>query len=101
MLITNESSMPESTIIDGDIPYFAWDRRLTASEIRQQLASTGGRERARLAAWIMREARFPDVWHFLSPAEVAANLDAWSPYLGRSRQFWIYIIGLWRELGKV
>ena len=93
--------MKSSAIVEDEIPYFAWDRHLTASQIRQELATTNGRAHAKLAAWIMREARFTDVWEFLTPSEVAENLDDWSAYLGRRREFWKYIIGLWHELGKV
>lgn len=93
--------MEDATIDTDTIPYFAWDRRLTAGEIRRQLREADEAAWARLAAWVMREAAFPDVWQFLTPRDVDRNLDLLEPFLGRKRSFWKYIIGQWHELGKL
>jgi len=74
---------------------------MTVGEIQAQLATLTGVEWDRLAGWIMREAAFPDVWQFLKPEEVSANLGRLERFLGRKRDFWKYIIGEWHELGKL
>ena len=86
---------------DDTVPTFCWDRPLTVGELRAQLRAAGGDEWIRLASWILREAATPDVWTFLTPAEVRDRLPELKPFLGRRRDFWEYIIGAWRELGKL
>jgi hypothetical protein len=86
---------------DEEIPYFSWDRRWTVAEIRQRLASRSGAAWNRIAAWVLREAAFADVWQFLTPRQVWERLGDLEPLLGRKREFWKYILGTWRELGKV
>lgn len=83
------------------IPYFSWDRRLTVRQITDLLRTKSGVEQYRLAAWIMREAVFDDVWKFLQPRWVRDHFDELAPLLGRKREFWKYILGMWHELGKL
>lgn len=94
-------SMAMAIFADKDIPYFAWDRCLTVADIRQQLAHATGPARLRLASWILREAKTEDVWQFMTPQEVAASLSKLLPFLGKRRAFWQYLIGAWRELGRI
>jgi hypothetical protein len=82
-------------------PDFCWDRKLTAGAIKAQLAAADGPEWVRIASWILREAAFADVWTFLKPTEVSDRLDELTPFLGRRKDFWKYIIGAWHELGKI
>ncbi len=93
--------MNERLLRDHEIPYFSWDRQATVGEIRARPAIASGLEWVRLAAWIMREAAFADVWRFLNPKIVRDNLAQIEPFLGRKRDFWRYIIGVWHELGKI
>jgi hypothetical protein len=86
---------------EQEIPYFCWDRPWTVREIRERLQAAEGMERDKLAAWIMREAAFRDVWQFLSPAEVRELFPRVMLQLGRWKEFWQYILGTWRELGKI
>jgi hypothetical protein len=81
--------------------YFCWDRKLTEDEIREQLKHFQGTERDQLLAWLLCEAAFHDVWRFLTPLEVAAVLPRIQNSLGRWKDFWNYITGAWRELGKI
>ena len=84
-----------------DIPYFCWDRAWTEEDVRRRLEASTGFEWIRLAAWIMREARFEDVWRFLRAAQVRDHLDELLPFLGRKKDFWAFIIGAWHELGRI
>jgi hypothetical protein len=86
---------------DSMIPYFCWDRALTAGEIRGKLARESEQEKARISAWIMREAATPDVWQFITPQYAWRALDAIRPFLGRRRTFWEYILSTWHELGRI
>ena len=85
----------------GEVPYFSWDRHLTNEMIHAKLKHPASSEWVSLASWIMREAAFRDVWNYLSPQEVHRHFQVLEPRLGRQRNFWRYIIGVWRELGKL
>ncbi len=92
----------KTSFLENDmVPYFCWDRNLTVRAIRKQLAASTGFEWVRIASWIMREAAFADVWTFLTPAEIRDHLAELAPFLGRNRGFWEYIVGEWRELGRI
>src|SRR5512140_3107070 len=70
-------------------PYFLWDEDTSIAEFRRALEVADPRERRRLIGKLMREARDPDVWRFVTPAEVWAELAGIEPYLGRRRPFWV------------
>ena len=86
---------------DNAIPYFAWDRTITAGEIRLCLKNGVPKEKQSLIAWLLREAAFNDVWQFVSPKTVAESLPSLTNQLGRKKHFWTYIIRTWHELGKI
>jgi hypothetical protein len=80
------------------VPYFLWDAPMTVAELRSRLATGGEAERMRLLGKILREARDTDVWHFTTPAEVAAAWPTLQRLLGRRRAFWRFLLGRWRLL---
>lgn len=80
---------------------FAWDRPENEASLRAKLAAAGPAEWARIAAWIMREARVEEVWHFLTLPEVAASFSQLAPMLGRRRPLWEYLLRTARELGRL
>jgi hypothetical protein len=81
----------------GDLrPYFLWDEETTTAELRAHLNNSASPERLRLLAKMLREARDTDVWHFVSPGEVAEALPTIARYLGRRRKFWEFLISGWR-----
>ncbi len=86
---------------DNEPPYFSWDRALTTGAIKESLGAATGFEWCRLAAWIMREARFSDVWQFLNPREVSDRFQEIEHFLGRKKAFWNHILRRWHELGKI
>ena len=80
-------------------PYFFWDEDLSIAELRQRLAGPDRRERLRLLAKMLREARDLDVWVFVTPQEVAEALPEIAAQLGRRRRFWEFLIQGWRDDG--
>lgn len=97
----SSSKTNTKTRCDDEPLSFAWDRVETAASLRHKLQCATPEEWIPLAAWILREARPGEVWQFLRPQEVAGRLDELAPVLGRRRDFWIYLIQTWRELGKL
>ena len=93
--------MTDLSFKPDEIPYFSYDRDLTTASILKRLQEPGSSKWIETAAWIMREATFPDVWFFLTPEDVGRHLNALAPRLGKKQDFWRYIIGAWRELGRL
>lgn len=80
-------------------PYFLWDEDLSINELRQRLVSGSAEERARLLGKMLREARDIDVWHFVTPEEVARALPAIERRVGRRIAFWKFLIEGWKSDG--
>lgn len=78
-------------------PYFLWDCDVTLDEFQAGLAGSDPAVRDYLLAKLMRQAKPDDVFRFVTLAVVE---DAWprvSAHLGRSRPFWEWLLGRWRE----
>jgi hypothetical protein len=80
-------------------PYFLWDEDVSIDELRAIMQGGETDERVRLAGKLLREARDTDVWHFLTPVEVARLLPGIGRRLGRRQRFWTFLIEGWREDG--
>ena len=91
--LTNDFSRP------GNYPYFLWDHPLTVAELRHQLVALSEPERIALLGKIMREAKDTDVWHFTTPRDVVRLWPKLERHLGRRRPFWVWLLGVWRDLG--
>src|SRR5262245_40936896 len=80
-------------------PYFLWDEDLSVAELRQRLRGPDERERLRLMAKLLREARDIDVWRFVGLNEVTLAFPRIAPMLGRRRRFWEFLLNGWRDDG--
>ncbi|MCE7937147.1 hypothetical protein DCC79_02625 [bacterium] len=90
----------ETTPAEGDTrPYFFWDRRITAADLREAIADRSHPEHVDLLAHLLREARPDEVWEYVSPEQVAAEWPRLAPRLGRRRAFWEWLIEGWVRLG--
>lgn len=82
------------------VPYLNWDAPVTNGEVRSALRS--GREDDQLywTARILREARYADVWAYLSlRRDVLPRWNRLLPMLGRRRAFWEFLVERWRRDG--
>ena len=86
---------------DDAQPYFIWDIPLTVKELRRHLADPNRETRALWMARVMREARYPDVWRFVSLDEVLQLWPSIQRHLGRRRRFWQFLIDGWTEDGLI
>jgi hypothetical protein len=84
-----------------DRPDFLWDEPLLRDDLKKILAGDNAEERLYYAAKIMREARFEEVWEYLSPAFLAANWDKLHSRLGRKKRFWEFFYSTWRADGLI
>jgi len=94
-LLSTELHLPAS------IPYFLWDEPMTVAELRAKLASASEEERYRLLGKVLREARDTDVWLFTTPQELVLNWKKIERHLGRRREFWMFLMRQWQELGLI
>lgn len=84
---------------DDRRPYFLWDEDVSIAELRSVLAGPPSDDRDRLFAKMLREARDIDVWHFVTPRDVASALDRLARRIGRRHAFWKWLIDGWRSDG--
>jgi hypothetical protein len=82
-----------------DRPYFLWDVEVTEAELRERLSATDPDARAQWQACVMREARFDDVWSYLTLEQVQRDWHWIARHLGRRRPFWEFLLRGWREDG--
>jgi hypothetical protein len=80
-------------------PYFLRDEPLTIRQLREILRSGSEQERLAYMAKILREARYEDVWEFLSVDDLVRHWEQLAPCLGRRCAFWEFLLRKWRELG--
>ena len=80
-------------------PYFIWDVPVTVGELKALLRHPDAKTRALWTARVMREARYQDVWRFLTLSEVVAQYPQIEPHLGRARPLWNFLLAGWRDDG--
>lgn len=83
----------------GDRPYFLWDVDITEEELRLCLQQSDPDARSQWQACVMREARYNDIWEYLSLKEILRDWANIRPHLGRSRALWDYLLDGWRKDG--
>lgn len=85
------------------IPYFNWDAPVTNRQVRAALATGTEEERLFWIARILREARVPDVWRYLSLSQdILPNWRYLAHHrLGRRERLWRYLIEGWRADGFI
>jgi hypothetical protein len=84
------------------VPYFNWDAPVTNAEVRRALEEGTEDDKIFWMARILREARYPDVWKYLSlRRDVLPRWERLRGQLGRQRPFWEFLIGQWREHGLI
>lgn len=80
-------------------PYFLWDVPLTEAELRERLRDADPAIRAQWQGRVMREARYDDVWSYLTLQDVLRDWPLIRRHLGRMRGFWDYLLDGWRKDG--
>jgi hypothetical protein len=83
----------------SDRPWFLWDVPITEAELRQRLRSEDRDVRAQWQGRVLREARFSEVWKYVTLEEVVRDWANIRRHLGRSRSFWEFTLEGWRSRG--
>ena len=82
-------------------PDFLWDERLSGDDLKKLLNGEDEEQRLYYAAKILREARFEEVWDYLSPAFLASHWEKLRGRLGRKKAFWEFFYSTWHEHGLI
>ncbi len=85
----------------ADRPYFLWDVDITDAEFRARLKHPDPAIRAQWQGRLLAQARYREVWDYISVAEILANWDAIQRHLGRSRRSWENLFDAWRAHGLI
>ena len=80
-------------------PYFLWDVEVTEAELLERLQTPDPDARAQWEARVLREARFADVWQYLTLTDILRDWEHIRLHLGRQRAFWDFLLRSWREDG--
>lgn len=87
---------PPSLLVDQqNRPYFLWDVDQTIDEFREQLRTGTREELGYLTGKLMRQAKPDDVFSFVTLAEIEERWPDLERYLGNSREFWTWTLGMW------
>jgi hypothetical protein len=95
----NGAKIFDMTFELADRPDFLWDESLSREDLKKILASGNEEERLYYAAKILREARFEEVWDYLSPAFLAFYWEKLRWRLGRRKKFWEFLYATWCSHG--
>ena len=83
--------------MDRQRPYFIWNADLTEQDVRRILAGDDEYERERMIGHIVRNARFDDIWKYITIQDIVDNWRIvrgflWPPSL---RELWTWALRVW------
>jgi hypothetical protein len=86
---------PEKLVDAKGRPYFLWDVEMTLDEFQSRLKDPDPEVRGYLTGKLMRQAKPDDVFTFVSVDEIVDLWPELEKYLGRTQEFWRWILGAW------
>jgi hypothetical protein len=78
-----------------------WDYRYTVVKIKKMLAEGSESQRIWLMAKIMQDARYADVWKFISLQDFIKYREQIMPRLGKQKDFWKFLYSRWIKYGII
>jgi hypothetical protein len=90
---------PERMVDALGRPYFLWDVDMTLEVFLERLRDANPETRAHALGKLLRQAKPDDVFTFVTPAEIRESWPRVEPYLGRTREFWRWLLDTWEEQG--
>ena len=80
-------------------PYFFWDYGITDREIHELLRSGSAQDKAWIITRILEYARWNDIWHYLTPADIRQHLPNLRFRRPADRDLWAYALDRWSRRG--
>ncbi len=87
---------PKENLLDAQgRPYFLWDVDLSLGAFRERLRTGSRTERAYWTGKLLRQAKPDDALQWVTSADVVELWPDLQRHLGRSRDFWAWLLELW------
>lgn len=86
---------PHRLVDEEGRPYFLWDMDVTLDAFRERLRTGDPDTRAWLLGKLLREAKPDDVFEFTTLAEIRVLWPRLERHLGRTREFWTWLMQVW------
>ncbi len=77
--------------------YFFWDYDLDEDQVRAILRGDNEVEKAWVITRILEYARWEDIWCYLTPEDIRANLDHLHFRRSQDRELWSYALARWKH----
>src|ERR1041384_3403871 len=87
---------PERMVDAQGRPYFLWEEDITLEVFRRRLVDPDPEVRAYYLGKLMRQAKPDDVFTFATLREIRELFPLLGRYLGRTREFWIWVLAQWK-----
>jgi len=91
---------PDRLVDSRGRPYFLWDEDMTLATFRERLRDPEPDVRAYFLGKLMRQAKPDDVFSFVSFEEIQREFGAVERYLGKTRDFWVWLLERWPRAGR-
>ena len=75
--------------------YFFWDYDISDEEVRRILRSGSPAEKAWVITRILEYAKWDDIWHYLTVADVRQNFEHLRFRRPQDRELWAYALDRW------
>ncbi len=93
---------PPGRLVDAQgRPYFLWDEELSLEGFRDLLNDAAPEVREYYLGKLLRQAKPDDVFTFVRPQQIADSWARVERYLGATRPFWSWLMGVWERQGSV
>lgn len=92
---------PERMVDSAGRPYFLWDDDISMEAFRAHLRDPDPEVRAYFTGKLMRQAKPDDVFSFVTVKEIEAQWDLIERYLGKTREFWRWLLDQWAATSHV
>lgn len=76
-------------------PYFFWDYNVSDDEVRRLISDGDAPARAWVISRILQYAKWEDIWRYLTPTQIARDLDRLTFRRPQDRDLWAYAIERW------
>ena len=78
-------------------PYFFWDYDITDEQVRSILRNGTVAEKAWVISRILQYAKWEDIWHYLTLADIRQNLEYLRFRHPGDRELWDYALERWSQ----
>ena len=89
---------PEERMLDSrGRPYFLWDLNIELKQFKSMLQDPDEDIRAYMLGKLMRQAKPDDVFQFVELKEISNNWKKTEKHLGKTREFWRWLLERWEQ----